>query len=302
MSIYDVHGNQISVCYKVDGTEVTVAYDADGNPINTSGVDTDYSQPTVTSFKTISTLNTQGMDIYNNVLFQFRGNASSTPNDLVCLYNWKTGESIAPNMYIDSGHGNAVAFSKTFYQAGDSYPLIYCGDWFNPIVHVNRVTIYGATNLYNIVYDVATAGYYSNPCIDFADNTMYTVGYKQQSTSSSASNYCIVCKWDLSEMTDNGDDTFTPTLIWTENISFISVMQDLKFNDGYIWITSGKSGNTQYLRALNPTNLIFDYTITMPITTEIEGLVWQIDPQTGLYFAYVGFQGGIYYKITFVSA
>lgn len=296
--IYNKNGSALATCYNVDNNQILSAYDVDGNAVFSGEHETDYTDYSITSYKNISVQNTQAMEIYNDVLFQFRGSGSNLSiNNLVCLYTFPSGSAIKTNMAIESGHSNAVAFSKTFYDPNDEFPIIYCGDWFDPIVHVNRISRSSNTHLYDIVY--SNAGYHSNPCIDFDNNIMYTVGYYLNSTETASGNYCIVCKWDLSNMTDNGDGTYTPTLLSTYNIDFIYVMQDLKFNDGICWITSGYGGSTQYLYGMNPDTGVFTYTITMPITTEIEGLVWMTDSQTGLYYAYIGFQGGKYYKAMF---
>ena len=304
MSIYNKDGTQLTKCYNVDGEELSTAYNVDGDVVFTSSVETDYSDYTATSYKSVSIQTpTQGMELYNGVLFQFRGSMSDLSiNNKVCLYNWNDGSSIKSNMAIESGHANAVAFSKTFYNENDEFPLIYCGDWIDPIVHVNRVSRSSSTNLYDIVMDVSDTGYHPNPCIDFDNEIMYMVGYATSSTTSSTNNYIIVSKWDLSDLTDNGNGTYTPTLLDTYTRDFIYVLQDLKYNDGYIWITSGMDNSIMYLRGLDPSTGEEVHTITMPITTEIEGLVWQIDEQTGLWYAYIGFQGGIYYKVTFARA
>ena len=304
MSIYNKAGAGINACYNVSGISQQRAYNVSGNTVFIAEPRTDYSTYTATSYTTVSVQTpTQGMDIYNNVLFQFRGSTSDTSiNNKVCLYDWSDSSSIYANMQIDSGHGNAVAFSNTFYNQSDEFPIIYCGDWDEPIVHVNRISRSTATHLYDIVMDVADTGYHPNPCIDFDNEIMYMVGYTQDTTTSSTNNLIVISKWDLSNLTDNGDNTFTPALISKFTREFIYVLQDLKFNDGYIWITSGMNNSTMYLRGLNPATGEEIHTVTMPITTEIEGLVWQKDVQTDLWFAYVGFQGGIYYKVTFTEA
>ena len=298
--IYNKNGSALATCYNVDNNQILSAYNVDGNAVFSGEHETDYTDYSITSYKNISVQNAQAMEIYNDVLFQFRGSGSNLSiNDLVCLYTFSSGSAIKTNMAIESGHSNAVAFSKTFYDPNDEFPIIYCGDWFDPIVHVNRISRSSNTHLYDIVY--SGAGYHSNPCIDFDNNIMHTIGYYLNSTETETGNYCIVCKWDLSNMTDNGDGTYTPTLLSTYNRDFIYVMQDLKFNDGICWITSGYGSSTQYLYGMNPDTGVFTYTITMPITTEIEGLVWMTDEETGLYYAYIGFQGGKYYKATFTE-
>lgn len=292
--IYGVNGTPLTSAYGVSGAALASAYDVSGNAVFAGG-ETDYSSYTATVYKTIANTPTQGMEIYADKLFQFHN------DDAVSVFNLADSSTITSKMTIESGHGNAVAFGNTFYAQTDAFPIIYCGDWYDPIVHVNRITTTSATHLYDIVYDQTKAGYHSNPCIDFANQIMYTVGYFLNDTATSTGNHCIVCKWDLSDMVDNGDGTFTPAFVSSYTRDFIYVMQDLKFNDGLCWIASGGTNTAQYVYGMNPDTGVFAHTVQMPITTEIEGLVWAVDNQTGLYFAYVGFQGGTYYKVTFAA-
>lgn len=302
MSIYNKSGSVLSECYNKAGSSLNIAYDKLGNAVFSKSIGTqNYSNYTATSYKTISTNNTQGMDISNGVLFQFRGTSSMTVNNTVSLFDWASGSSIKSSMEIESGHANAVAFSNTLYDQNDEFPVIYCGDWFDPIVHVNRVSRSEATHLYDIIMSTSDTGYHPNPCIDFDNNILYMVGYTNTTTTSSTDNLIVVSKWDLSDMTDNGDGTFTPTKLGKYTRDFIYVLQDLKFNDGYIWMVTGMNNSTMYLRALNPDTGVLDYSLAMPITTEIEGLKWEFDDNTNLWFAYVGFMGGTYYKVTFTQ-
>lgn len=295
MGIYSVSGTSLSACYDLEANDLNHAYDLDGDVIFTKAPPTtDYASYTATSYRNITVSYTQGMEIYDDVLFQFRG-----PNNLVSVFNFATGATITAEMSIESGHSNAVAFSKTFYAQSDDFPIIYCGDWNNSVVHVLRISTDSSSKLYDITF--SGAGYHPNPAIDFDNGIMYTVGYYLNDTTASAGNYCIVCKWDLTNMTDNGDGTFTPTLLDTYTRDYIYVMQDLKYNDGLIWICSGYGSSTQYVYGMNPETGVFTHTITMPIKTEIEGLVWMLDSDTGLYYAYVGFQGGKYYKVVFAA-
>lgn len=128
---------------------------------------------------------------------------------------------------------------------------------------------------------------------------MYTVGTVEDNylDDDGGNNPCIVCAWDMSNLTDNQDNTYTPALLSTFQRPFIYVMQGQQYHDGYIWIASGYSAGNQYIYAMNPINGNIEYTLTMPITTEIEGLSWQSDNDR--YYMIVGFQGGKYYKITF---
>lgn len=299
MPIYGKNGNTLSKAFNKDADVLPFAYNKAGAVVFSMNDRTNYDAYTFELFRSISVENPQGMEIYGSTLFQFRGSTGNPAiNNLVSLYDFQSGEPIAENIAIQAGHANAVSFGEKLAPS-DEYPVIYDGDWFGPIVHANKITGTTVEHLFDIVYDEATAGYHSNPCFDNQTGVMYTVGYFKNTTTDPDGNYCILCAWDVSNMTDNGDGTFTPTLKKRSTRDFIYVMQDVKYNAGYIWISSGLSGTVQNIYAMNPDTGAFDHVITGPITSEIEGLSWHQDEETGLFFAYIGFAGGKYYKVTF---
>lgn len=211
--------------------------------------------------------------------------------------NFGTGSIITSNIDITSDHGDCATFSRTKYANSDTYPLLYVSADTSPYIFINRVTDTSAelVKTYKMSYEVA--GYHFCGTYDWDNNIMYTIGTVKDDYISPTDNPCIVCKWDLSNETDNGDGTFTPALLSTYQRPFIYVMQGEQYHDGYIWIGSGYGTGTQYIYAMNPDTGNIEYTLKMPITTEIEGLSWQ--KENDIDYMVVGFQGGKYYKVTF---
>lgn len=291
MSLYKLNGTQANTAYALEGSRLGVAYDADGNAILLLP---DYSNPTYASLVNISIANTQGFDIFNGTLFQFR--AGSGVSDLVTTANIDTGAIITANIPITSDHGDSAAFSAEYYDEADDFPLLYVSADTSPYIYVNRVTDSSATLIRTIYLPYDVAGYHACGSFDWANNIMYTIGTVEDNyiDDDGGNNPCIVCKWDLANMTDNGDGTVTPALISTYQRPFIYVMQGEQYHEGLIWICSGYGTVASNIYAMNPETGEFEYTLTMPITTEIEGITWQSTTD-----AIIGFQGGKYYAVTF---
>lgn len=300
--VYDIDGNTVSELYNSDGDGISSAYDKSGNVVfNTQPTPAvDYDDYTISSFRNITVANCQGIAVYNNILFQFRG--SSSVNDLVCIYDLTDGSTIYSNLTIDSDHGDSATFSNEFYDQNDEFPLLYVtADTTPAIIYINRVTRNSATLIKTLKFP-DSAGYYGAGAFDFANNICYLLAYKKNNyqTSDSGTNTTVVSKWDLSNLTDNGDGTYTPAYISQYERAFIYVMQGLTYHDGYIWICSGyNTGVVSHIYAMQPETGVIDHTITMDDTTELEGIQFIYDSESESYYAFVGQQGGKYKKITF---
>lgn len=259
----------------------------------------DYSRPTYKQSKTISIANRQGFDIYNGMLFQFRANLSNLSNKMATA-NYNTGAIINTDIDVVSGHGDSASFSNQKYDPSDDYPLLYVSGDTVPYIYINRVTENSATLIKTIYISNEIAGYNFCGTYDWDNNIMYTTGTTENNWQSDldGKNKCIVCKWDLTDMTDNGDGTFTPKLLSTYQRPFIYVVQGEQFHDGYIWLCSGYTNDTGHIYAMDPETGVFDYTLTMPTSAEIEGLSWQ-KRSNGVDYAIVGFGNGTFYDIIF---
>lgn len=295
--IYDYEGNQASP-YNKSGQAINTAYDIDGTIVY-SGSQVDYDNYTLSSLYTINVANCQGIAVYNNVLFQFR--ASGSVSDKVCLFDFTDGSDITRDMTIDSDHGDSATFSTNFYAEGDEFPLLYVtADTSPAIIYVNRVSRSSATLVKTLAFP-STAGYYGAGAFDWENNICYLLAYKENNftTDNGGANTTVVSKWDLSNLTDNGNGTFTPSFISQYERAFIYVMQGLAFHDGYIWIASGYGSTPSHVYAMDPSTGTIAHTITMDDNTEIEGVQFIYNSTTQSYYMLIGQQGGKYKKCVF---
>lgn len=303
MGVYNVSGNSIPAVYDSNGSSVNTAYDVGGTVVfSGEPLPVDYDNYTISNLYTISVQNCQGIAIHNNVLFQFRASGSSVL-DTVCLFDFTDGSDIIRNMSIDSDHGDSATFSNEFYASGDEFPLLYVtADTTPAVIYVNRVTRSSATLIRTLKFP-QTAGYYGAGAFDWENHICYLLSYKENNytTDDGGSNTTVVSKWDLSNLTDNGDGTYTPEFVSQYERAFIYVMQGLAYHDGYIWVSSGYASNTSYIYAMNPSTGVIDHTITLS-TREVEGLDFVFDPLTSAYYMVVGEQNGYYKKVTFALA
>lgn len=293
MSVYDVDGNILSTIYAIDGAAITRAYDINGEIV--FGGEVDYDAYVKESTFNLSVLNCQGIELYNDVLFQFRASGSSVV-DTVCLFDYATKSDINRNMGIKSDHGDSASFSKEFYAVGDEFPLLYVTADTTPAkIYVDRVTRSGATLIKTLVFP-QSAGYYGAGAFDFDNDICYLLSYKQNSYASDndGANTTVVTVWDLSNLTDNGDGTHTPAYIRQFERPFIYVMQGLAYKDGMIWVASGYGGRQSYIYAISATDGELMHTIDLNTTTEVEGMTFISDTKM-----LVGFQGGRYEIYTF---
>lgn len=299
MSVYNVNGNTVSDLYDSGGGAVSVAYDVNGNIVHSGGVlPVDYDDYTISQLYDLDVGNCQGIAVNNGVLFQFR--SSYSLSNTVCLFNFATGADIQRDMSITASHGDSASFSNTYYADGDEFPLLYVTSDLTPcVIYVNRITRESATLVQTLKFP-QTAGYYGAGAFDFYNDICYILAYKENNASSDdgGANTTIVSKWDLSNLTDNGDGSYTPTFISQYERSFIYVMQGLTYHDGYIWISS--SGNGNHVYAMKPDTGVIDYSYDIG-TGEAEGVDFVLDPATNRYYMVTGQQNGIYKKITFAA-
>lgn len=299
MAIYDVNGTSLLTVYNISGTSLQTAYDVDGNVIFTSGSPViDYSNYSISNYCSVSLSPTQGFDIYNGIIFQFMATGTSVSNRMATI-NAQTSTIINNNISASSDHGDSASFSNEKYDQSDDYPLIYVTSDTNPaLVYINRVTQTTSTLIKTLAFPLNKTGYYAAACVDFENDICYMVGYSEQNykTDDGGNNKTVVSKWDLSNLTDNGDSTYTPAFISSYERAFIYTMQGQQFHDGMLWISSGNTNVRGYVYALDPADGTLLYTVDTNTTTEIEGIAFISD--TEMIF---GLQGGTYKKVTFAT-
>lgn len=293
MSIYNANGNAVSSAYGITSFTLETAYDVDGNVIFSGSQPEpeplDYSSYTTTDLFTYVTDGFNGFDVYDGIIAQVKASNS--------LYLFgMDGSVIATNLSMTASHGDSASFSSERKYKKDEFPYLYVTSDTTPAyVYVNRITRTGSELIKSLLFPSDKTGYYSAHAYDETNQIMYMVGYSEQNftSSDSGNNKTVVSKWDMSQLTGNGDGTYTPAFISSYERDFIYVMQGQQFFDGYIWIASGyNNGGAQYIYAMNPSDGVIEHTITLDDTIEIEGLAWVYDSTANKYWMLIGQQNG----------
>lgn len=301
MSIYNVDESQLQSAYGLDGSAIYSAFNVTGTLVFSSDVDySHYSFTQKWASKGISAA--QGLDIVDNIVFWVSKSGDSTVPANLYTFNLSDGSQALPSAYITvySGHGNNICFSpnKSTLMATPAYPPSR--------VFLNSVgTNYAMTLSKTLTLNDGSTD--CDACFDPNDDTiMYSVGHTNNSSDLSAP--FKISKWDLSNLTDNGDGTFTPDLISsveTAQPSNSYFFQGCKYHDGLLWFASGYGGGSTdaYVYAVEPTTGNKEYTIDLNTTAEPEGLAWVADSNVyGGYVLYVGFAGMMLRKYTFSAS
>ena len=295
--IYGKDGNALSSAYDKDGIGLSGAYDVDGQ-IVFGGIDyTNYSYTQKWASKGIS--NAQGIDIYNDLVFWVAKSGDDTVPSNCYVWNLSDGTQALDTAYITvySGHGNNLSFSN------DGSKLIATTAYQPSRVFINSVGQNYVMSLSQtlVLNDGSTN---CDACYDLNDNTiMWSLGHTAGSSDLSAP--YKVSKWDLTDLTDNGDGTFTPALLQTVTVTQPSssfYFQGCKVHEGILWFPNGNGTGRSYIYGVNPNTGEYLYTIDLETNTEPEGLSWYPDAQAvGGYAMYVGFQGMMMRKYTFAA-
>lgn len=208
----------------------------------------------------------QGNDMYNGIIFRLAS------NDMIQLIDLATVTKIA-EYSISCDHGNSCQFGKEI-ASGDDYPHLFCFGYETKFVYENQVTNSGATLVKK--YYLPITGYRISGGYDADRNLFMTIHYAKNASNDPIDNYCVLCTWDLSSLTDNGDGTYTPLLRSETNVPFVGVIQDCKVFGGWLYVLSGMGGSSPYknavLSAYNDTTLINSVKIFDPGNNEPEGL------------------------------
>lgn len=293
MAVYDVDGHSIQNLYKINSDQLSIAYSKNGDVVFTGQPTVDYDNYAMESLYTLSALSshTQGFDIHDGVICAFRA------DDLMYLFDYSNGSTISSGITAKSGHGDSASFSNEFYDVEDEFPLIYVTSDKTPAeIYVNRITRTNSTLIRTLLFPIEKAGYYAAAVVD--GSIIYLLGYSEQNyqTDNSGSNKTIISKWNLQNLSDNGDGTYTPEFISSYKRPFIYVMQGMTYHDGMIWIGSGYgSPNPSHIYAMNPTNGVILHDITLPNTVEIEGVSFVENDLVVLQW------GGVFSKYVFES-
>lgn len=240
----------------------------------------------------------QGMTIYNGVIFQLYS------NDKVELIDLDTGASIAI-LDITSDHGDTIDFSNEYYEEGDEFPLAYITADTTPAkVYVNRITREGTTLVKTYVFPADKTGYYAGHSLDPANMVLYQVGYTENSyyQDPNGTNYLIVSVWDLKNVTDNGNDTYTTAFMRSFKLPFYTTLQGQAFFNGLIVVVSSHWENAETkVLFIDPgkeaiTTLLDNFPSSVK-NVECEGIAFV--PDGDKYYSVIKTNNTHYYRIDF---
>lgn len=306
MSVYDLDGETLSDIYNKVGTSLNNAYNKSGNVVFAKGqvIDyTNYSYMQIWASKGVGS--TQGFAIYDGKVFWISKSGNSTiPAN---CYVWKLSDGSqalsSQPITVQTGHGNSIdmdsmtMYSATAYSGGNVYISSFSNDF---LTNTLTKTLALPTSSDN------TTAHGCDACLDETDKSIlwsihHTVALTDRDTP------WEIRKWDLDNLTDNGDGTYTPQCLQTVSVAQPSnspYFQGCAFHDGIFWYANGYSDSSgAYVFGVNPNTGEYLYTIDCETTTEPEGVYWLADENVdGGYALYVGFYGMMLRKYTFSYA
>jgi hypothetical protein len=293
--IYNVSGQAISGAYAKNGSSVDTAFDKSGNVV--FGGSADYSSYSVSQKWTPSGIffSTQGLDIYDGKVFWVTGGNGGVEQNCY-VWNLSNGAAaIDPNPFtVYSGHGNNICLD---------FPKLYASTAYSPNkVYVNTLSgAYTATLTQTLFLTDGSTDL--DASLDETDKTiLWSLGHTASSSDTSAP--YNISKWNLSNLTDNGDGTFSPERLQTVQTPQPACyfFQGFKMHDGILWYASGYTGGSYeaYVYGIDPNTGERLYTIDTGLTSEPEGVAWVADSASkGGYALYIGFGGMQMYKCIF---
>jgi hypothetical protein len=234
----------------------------------------------------------EGGAIYNGKLFQ------AWAFNMMQVYDLGS-KTLVGTFSATISHGDCLEFSNEFYDENDDYPLLYAtADTTPATVYVLRVTTSSASLVRTLVFP-QSAGYYGGHALDNDNKILYLIAYSDENYSTAENdNHIIITAWDLNNLTDNGDSTYTPALIKTFTLPFIYTCQDQTFINGRIFVLSSHTYAVQPTRiyVIDPvaeivTNIITDMYPSI-LSTEAEVISF-IEADNG-YNLFVGANNGYY--------
>lgn len=250
---------------------------------------------------------TQGFDIFDDKVFWVSKSGNGSSDNKMYIFNLSDGSYALggdrPYITAYGGHGNCVTFSNEYYEAGDNIPLVMMSTAYENPVYLNRINNeYQASIVMRYVIPlldgVVNEGF--DICYSDIEEIAYVVSVFGSNSDSSLGTHICIAKFNLADLTDNGDGTYTPSLISSIQSPWHYWKQGIKYHDGLIWLSSGYTNLRGYVYGIDPNTGEVKYTIDTQSNIEIEGAVWYPDENAvGGYALYIGFQGMLLRKYTF---
>ena len=224
-----------------------------------------------------TTATSQDIECFDDYLF-----VSFSGTEQIKVYSLSTHSLIA-SIEVEVQHGTGMQFSNEYYDPNDPFPLLYVGGWASNQTNVIRITndndVWGATIIRKLIIP-NTEGYYLAPSIDADHNTLYAYGYSINSNQAVSGNSMKLIKADLSNLTDNGDGTYTPKILSSVENPYVGVTQGRKFFGGNLYVGFSNNGTPHNARlvAIDATSgdVKTDVSMSGVTTSENEGVCYQI--------------------------
>ncbi len=194
---------------------------------------TEISSPTTTN---IGAQSPQGFAISNDYMVQMYSGTTGK-----CAVVDISDNSVVGTMDSNCGHGNSVDFFNAYYDESDILPIALVSDGLSRKAYVARITASAVTVLKELVFPQEHSGYYVSTMLDKENLIIYTVGYYANSYTSDTNNHMVISAWDYSDLTDNGDETYTPAFIKSFDLPFMTTLQGPTFYNGRLYIVSSKA-------------------------------------------------------------
>lgn len=215
----------------------------------------------------------QDIEILGDYVFAAYG------DDSLKVYSLST-KTLLATLSVAVHHGSSVQFSYEYYNESDDFPLLYSGGWTDNLISVIRITktgdVWDATVVRTLKIPT-TYGYYHSPNIDKVGKILYT--YAHTSTPyTTATDYMIIAKFDLTNLTDNGDGTHTPAYIEQIRSPYLGIFQGHKYYNGRLYVCCDTSDNSHKIATLDAGTgeLRGLIDVTQIRNTELEGICYQI--------------------------
>lgn len=250
----------------------------------------------------------QGFTIYGSYIFQFYSSGSG----VLRIFDKSTGALVAEHSSgLYSQHGGTCAFSNTFVDPNDDFPLLYVSTQYSNAdggqIHVYRIQDVNTVSLYRAYhFDPSIVGYWGNACYDFETGIAYSFGYTKDSYSDMSDNPLKVTVLDLNKETLVQGSIYTLDVIDNYEIPYVYVIQSCKFKNGLCYLVSSYQNNVQAsdIKVYDPSvrSFVANFPdLPLPLTGEIEDLDFVANTTTSKYDMIVGVNGDPnYWKLSFM--
>lgn len=289
------HISSVGQTYNYEGINLNLQYK--------HGYDYEASTPLAQEYRGI-----QGFAVYGDYIFQFYASGSG----VLRIFNKTTGSLVAEHSSgIYSQHGGTCAFSNTFVDPDDDFPLLYVSTQYSNAdggqIHVYRIQDVDTVSLYKAYhFDPSVVGYWGNACYDFETGLAYSFGYTKNSFTDRTDNPVKVTVIDLNKETHVQGSIYTLDVVDNYEIPYVYVIQSCRFKNGLCYLVSSYQSSVQAsdIKVYDPSvkSFVANFPdLPLPLRSEIEALDFVENATTSKYDMIVGVNGDPnYWKLSFM--